>query len=249
MHKSAEKRGRKYCSLACNRAAKRALIYDDERQLKKCSRCSEWKPFSSYAPARGSKNGAHSLQSTCTPCANILSREWSKKNAERRKELNDLSRERTKGKKKVLTPEQRERKNALAREWRKKNRHKVLMWNKRRLHRQRAAGEMPDSIELLRMRCMQDARCTYCGDLLPENAHLDHKKPVLHGGTNDGANLQWLCGPCNLKKGTQTHEEYAGKVGTYQLPPSPLPNWFDAEAFGAAMERGNYAEARALLCK
>jgi len=58
------------------------------------------------------------------------------------------------------------------------------------------------------MVCEQDARCIYCKELLPERFHIDHKMPVIRGGTNDRMNLQLLCGPCNSKKHTKTHEEY-----------------------------------------
>lgn len=250
LHRSAENRGRKYCSLPCSVEARRALVYDDKRMERRCAHCGEWKLFSEYAESRGAKSGTRSLQANCVQCSAVLAADWAKKNPLRRREINRKSAERNKGKKKTLTAEQRDRKNALAREWRKKNSEKVRTWNKLRTHRQRAAGDMPSAPDLHYTRCMQDSRCTYCGDLLGvdgSSIHLDHKVPVSRGGTNDGKNLQWLCGPCNMKKGTQTHEEYSAKVGTYELPPPPIPDWFDVTAFVNAMQAGKYMSALGMI--
>lgn len=47
-------------------------------------------------------------------------------------------------------------------------------------------------------------------DLRTTKKHLDHKLSLKRGGTNDPANLQWLCCPCNLSKGTKTMAEWLG---------------------------------------
>lgn len=41
-------------------------------------------------------------------------------------------------------------------------------------------------------------RCRKCG--ATERLSLDHKRPISKGGTNDRANLQTLCVPCNSAK-------------------------------------------------
>lgn len=49
-------------------------------------------------------------------------------------------------------------------------------------------------------------RCEYCQ--LPENLaysayHIDHIRPVIHGGSSDSLdNLAWACMDCNTHKGT-----------------------------------------------
>ena len=46
--------------------------------------------------------------------------------------------------------------------------------------------------------------CQHCGASLFEiEPHIDHIVPLAKGGTNDESNLQALCAPCNLAKGTQ----------------------------------------------
>lgn len=89
-----------------------------------------------------------------------------------------------------------------------RNADKVRMWNKLRIHRQRGGGPTPEPIDLGAMLCEQEGLCPYCGCVLGDGAHLDHKTPLSRGGTNDESNLQWTCAACNLEKRAKTHEEY-----------------------------------------
>jgi len=52
-------------------------------------------------------------------------------------------------------------------------------------------------------------RCAYCGVLLTKsNRSLDHKIPLVRGGTNDIENLVPACRPCNCKKNRMTDTEF-----------------------------------------
>jgi hypothetical protein len=73
--------------------------------------------------------------------------------------------------------------------------------------------------------------------------HLDHKMPLVKGGTNEIGNLQWLCKPCNLKKATKPHELFAETAGLYAVRPSTIPAGFNSVAFVEAMEMGDYQRA------
>jgi 5-methylcytosine-specific restriction endonuclease McrA len=50
-------------------------------------------------------------------------------------------------------------------------------------------------------------RCRYCdrsaSDTSPVKLHIDHRKPVALGGTNDRGNLVTACSACNLGKGAR----------------------------------------------
>ena len=48
-------------------------------------------------------------------------------------------------------------------------------------------------------------RCRYC--LSTENLTIDHKIPVIKGGTNDIKNLQCLCKRCNGIKGQLSQKQ------------------------------------------
>lgn len=205
------------CGLACRDELKRAEKYDDARKLKLCAACDEWRPYSEYAPARGSKAGTNALQAYCTPCAVIRNQKWRKNNPGKARAIAKKSQANNAGKGaerwRNLTREERDRKNALGREWRKANRHRTAEWNKRRMHRLRAGGELPPSEWFAWLLCAQDGRCPYCDGLL-ESYHLEHKTPVSRGGDNAAGNMQLTCGPCNLKKNTKTHEEYQAHLQT-----------------------------------
>lgn len=46
-------------------------------------------------------------------------------------------------------------------------------------------------------------KCRYCGT--KENLTIDHKQPLILGGTNDRKNLQCLCERCNKMKSGIPH--------------------------------------------
>ena len=55
----------------------------------------------------------------------------------------------------------------------------------------------------------QGHRCALTGDRLsPDIAELDHKVPLSMGGTNDLANLQWVCKEANRAKGAMDNESF-----------------------------------------
>lgn len=57
---------------------------------------------------------------------------------------------------------------------------------------------------------IQNNRCHYCNKSLDlfETIHEDHKIPISKDGSNGIENIAISCPPCNLKKHTQTDEEF-----------------------------------------
>jgi 5-methylcytosine-specific restriction endonuclease McrA len=46
-----------------------------------------------------------------------------------------------------------------------------------------------------------DGHCAYCGiELSLQTMTVDHRKPLIRGGTDDPANLTAACRPCNARK-------------------------------------------------
>jgi len=65
----------------------------------------------------------------------------------------------------------------------------------------------------------QDGLCFYCGtDLALAGRDLDHKTPLVRGGSNDPENLCWACPRCNGQKHTRTAEEYLWLLGKAASP-------------------------------
>lgn len=54
--------------------------------------------------------------------------------------------------------------------------------------------------------------CQYCGAAPPEvEIHIEHRTPVVRGGTNELDNLCVACADCNLRKHTMTAEEFTAQ--------------------------------------
>lgn len=55
----------------------------------------------------------------------------------------------------------------------------------------------------------QDRRCYLCGcELKGRDFHLEHKIPLIRGGSHTPSNLAAACADCNLSKGKKTAEEF-----------------------------------------
>lgn len=100
---------------------------------------------------------------------------------------------------------------AKGRKWRKANPEASSLCNARRRTRALNAGLLPSVNELKSMLDKQFGLCAnpHClVSLSKVKKHLDHRNPISRGGLNNFENLQWLCAPCNVRKGARTHEEW-----------------------------------------
>lgn len=51
-----------------------------------------------------------------------------------------------------------------------------------------------------------DSKCPYCPST--DNLSIDHILPLSRGGTHTEDNVELVCLPCNIRKGTKTKEEF-----------------------------------------
>ncbi len=190
--------GRNFCSWACRDAARRAKRVNEVDGTALCAKCKEWKPILEFVKGAGGRPHSH-----CKPCNS----DWF---AKRRGTPADKRKPYAPRQEPMTAEEKRIRHRELAKEYRESPGGKEYKrwYNKRRIHRLRAGGPMPDKYDIGRLLCEQDGKCAYCGEMLPTVYHIDHKTPVARGGTNDIENLHLTCPRCNLRKGTMTHEEF-----------------------------------------
>ena len=83
----------------------------------------------------------------------------------------------------------------------------------RRARLKEAPGRFNKSdIDLLLME--QDFMCKYCKASFEDvGFHIDHRIPLVKGGSNWSENLQLLCPTCNLKKGAKLPEQFEKEIG------------------------------------
>ena len=67
--------------------------------------------------------------------------------------------------------------------------------------------------------------CVYCWQKRPRRRLvIDHKMPIVLGGSDDDSNLVTSCRKCNRAKGTMTYDEYM-----LMLNPEYVPSWVTDE--------------------
>lgn len=102
---------------------------------------------------------------------------------------------------------------ARVRCWAKKNPDSVKVNARNGKARRKSAKGRHTSTDIKDIFRMQHGRCAYCPKKLTGNYHVDHIQPIVRGGTNDRANLQILCAPCNLSKGGLDPIDYSRRIG------------------------------------
>jgi hypothetical protein len=61
----------------------------------------------------------------------------------------------------------------------------------------------------VRAAVLSAGKCAACGSA--EDLVVDHKTPIVRGGSCELENLQALCAPCNRSKGRKTMNEWEGR--------------------------------------
>lgn len=77
----------------------------------------------------------------------------------------------------------------------------------RRLRESTAEGSY-SSADIMKIREELGNCCAYCGLMLNNNGHVDHKTPLAKGGNNLIENLTLACFQCNTEKHAKTVLEY-----------------------------------------
>jgi 5-methylcytosine-specific restriction endonuclease McrA len=100
------------------------------------------------------------------------------------------------------------------RQWRAANPEKANAITRNRRARKLAAEGTHTAADLVAILKNQNHRCVYCrADLRKVRRHVDHIEPLLKGGSNWPANLQFLCMTCNVRKNTKDPIQFAQEQG------------------------------------
>ena len=92
----------------------------------------------------------------------------------------------------------------------------------------------------------QEGRCVYCRRYFPVDImHVDHKKPISKGGSDEMDNLQVLCPTCNSSKGSYTDEEYRQRAGL--APPATAAIAPSVVTFGRPSRRKSRGDVESML--
>jgi len=113
------------------------------------------------------------------------------------------------------------------RRWSKANPEKRLSNKHSRRAREAGADGFFTPADITHIFQKQDGKCVYCQCELHKKFHRDHIIAISEGGSNWPSNIQLLCGPCNISKGTKSHDEFVAyrlRNGIF-VPPELLPEY------------------------
>jgi 5-methylcytosine-specific restriction endonuclease McrA len=201
-----------------------AIIDRDGVRGKVCPRCKQWKPSAEFSPriARGVSYG-DGLQSICKLCFNIRQRARRQLKHEETLAYERAYRERNREKLRAYDREHylrnRERHNELIRigyhkdpekklsrirAYLKANPDKAAAKSNRRRAKEHAAQGSHTIAEWRALKARYDYTCLCCGRREPAiELTRDHIVPLDQGGSDEIANIQPLCRPCNGAKGAR----------------------------------------------
>lgn len=138
-------------------------------------------------------------------------RVWRKANSERVKKYERL-RVRVSPKHRAYLEANRDKSKAYYRVWRKNHPEagKAYVHNRRALKLSNGGTHTAADISLQLK--TQKGRCWWCGGKLNKQYHVDHRIPLVKGGSNGPENLCIACPSCNLSKSAKMPWEFNGRL-------------------------------------
>lgn len=181
-----------------------------------CTTCDKFKPSIEFSPDKRASDGLQSRCRECKRASEALARSTGDSIRRRNKAWRDANRDKIKAATAIWNAANKDKIKAMNRRSYLKN---PLLWkvhkNKYRAQALGGGGDHTVS-DIHAVWEKQGGLCahSWCRvDLRVVGRHLDHRMPLVLGGTNNRDNLQYLCPPCNLKKCRMHPDEYAARHG------------------------------------
>ncbi len=192
------------------------------RPIGQCNKCGKIYPETDefFFPRR--RRGRVELRAQCKNCYLKDCHKRSKKNAIAIREYN---------KRRARTPHHREIMRAAWRKFHAKpgyreleraryrktvstlaGREKIRIKVRRRRAREHAASGYHDLDDVLSQMRVQKSLCFYCSTDVSVTYTVDHKIPLVRGGSDGPSNIVIACPGCNFRKADKTPEEFAAGI-------------------------------------
>lgn len=197
---------------------------------KPCSACQVTKTLALFPKNAASPDGHYSL---CKECRSLRKREYrdrphvqerekarlkaqyeANKSAigERRKQRYAANPEAALAPNRAWREKNIEKHRALCRNWAKANPEAMRLIVRNRRAREMAAPGTHTAQDIAALYQQQGGLCVYCPANLEDGYHVDHRHPLIRGGSNGPENLQLLCPTCNRRKADKLPEEFAREL-------------------------------------
>lgn len=143
---------------------------------------------------------------------NKLSREWSARNQERAREICREYRRRHPEKSAAYQRNNPDRVRVYGERYRKANPEKTYTKVRNRRARIKHAEGTHTAQDVVNLFEQQNGLCAGCYRDLSSGYHVDHVVALVNKGSNGPENLQLLCPPCNMKKGTKSQAQFLALI-------------------------------------
>ena len=166
--------------------------------IKTCSICGQEFPATIKFFHR-LKNG---LQAACKSCNIQRAAKWNKENLERRREI-------------VMSSQRKhpETHKKSCSKYAKENPDQIRVQHARRRALKTAAEGNFSKEDIENLLIEQEGKCFYCSKYITNSYTVDHKIPLIRGGSNYKENLCLCCKHCNSTKHDKTDIEYFSFLG------------------------------------
>lgn len=198
-------------------------------ETKRCYRCKQEKPLSSFGRDRRAKDG---LNGCCRDCKKVFNEQYRRAHGVLPRVYGEKPYNHTEYMReyRMSHPESKERDRKYAQDYRVHH----PGYNRKNIARYRAkqAGCSGVLTEGEICVCLDyfDHKCAYSGRDLPHDYHLDHVVPLAKGGENTIHNIVPCCPEINLNKRDHDFEEWYRSHATFDSTRlSKIRSWIERE--------------------